>query len=111
MKSGDSLQGYELIEPIAQGGMGTVWKAKHPNLERIVAIKCIRADLLLEPKARRLFVEEVKLLSQLHSPQVLQVLDSGVSEQDEPFMVTEFLNGEDLSQHLDTHGAVDADEA
>ena len=111
MKSGDTLQGYELLEPIAQGGMGTVWKAKHPNLERLVAIKCIRADMLLEPKARQLFIDEVKLLSQLHSPQVVQVIDSGVSEADEPFMVTEFLSGEDLSQHLDVHGAVEPAEA
>ena len=111
MNSGDTLQGYELIEPIAEGGMGTVWKAKHPNLDRLVAIKCIRADLLLEPNARGLFVEEVKHLSQLHSPQVVQVIDSGVSINNEPFMVTEYLNGEDLSEHLDSNGAVAPAEA
>ncbi len=110
MNIGDTLNGYLLLEQIAEGGMGTVWKAKHPNLDRLVAIKCIRPELLREANARTLFLDEVKHLSQLHSPQVVQVIDSGVSDQDEPFMVTEFLTGCDLSEYLDVHGPPPASE-
>lgn len=104
--AGDMLNGYRLIEPIADGGMGSVWKAKHPNLDRMVAIKFIKPEFLSADSVRHLFLEEVRHLSQLRAPQVVQVLDSGLSESNEPFMVTEYLPGIDLGNHLDAQGAL-----
>ncbi len=69
--AGDIINGYRLIESIADGGMGSVWKAKHPNLERLVAIKFIKPELLSADTVRQLFLEEVRHLSQLHAPQVI----------------------------------------
>jgi serine/threonine protein kinase len=107
--AGDIINGYRLIESIADGGMGSVWKAKHPNLERLVAIKFIKPELLSADTVRQLFLEEVRHLSQLHAPQVVQVLDSGLTESNAPFMVTEYLPGVDLATHLDRHGALSPD--
>lgn len=111
IKAGEILNGYRLIEPIADGGMGSVWKAKHPNLERLVAIKFIKPELLAADTVRQLFLEEVRHLSQLRSPQVVQVLDSGLTESQAPFMVTEYLPGVDLATHLKEHGALSAEAA
>ncbi|MGB0646003.1 MAG: protein kinase domain-containing protein [Bradymonadia bacterium] len=102
---GDVLNGYRLLEPIAEGGMGAVWKAKHPNLERWVAIKLIKPELVSTEHVKELFLDEVNHLSRLRSPQIVQVLDSGITEARGPFMVTEYLPGDDLATRLERRGA------
>ena len=100
MKPGQKLGAYELVMPIAEGGMGTIWKARHPHLDRWVAIKQIRTEVANDEQVRQAFIREVKNLSRLHSPQIVQVLDFGFSDLGQPYMVTEFLDGEDLRQRL-----------
>ena len=100
MKPGQIVGGYELVSLIAQGGMGVIWKARHPSLERWVAIKHIRGEVGGDDSIRRAFVQEVKNLSRLHSPQIVHIVDHGFTELGDPFMVTEFLEGEDLGQRL-----------
>ena len=70
MKPGDNIGGYALVNEIASGGMGTVWRAKHPNLDRAVAIKVIRSEGTPGPQMREAFAREAKHLSRLHSPQI-----------------------------------------
>ena len=106
MKTGENIGGYELLERIAQGGMGTIWKARHPHLERLVAIKQIRAEVRNDEMVRDAFLREVKNLSRLHSPQIVQVMDCGITAEGSPYMVTEFLEGEDLRQKLDRESSV-----
>ena len=60
MKPGQIVGGYELVSLIAQGGMGVIWKARHPSLERWVAIKHIRGEVGGDDSIRRAFVQEVK---------------------------------------------------
>jgi serine/threonine protein kinase len=100
MKPGQKIGAYELVMPIAEGGMGTIWKARHPHLDRWVAIKQIRAEVADDEHVRQAFIREVKNLSRLHSPQIVQVLDFGFTEVGQPYMVTEFLDGEDLRHRL-----------
>lgn len=107
---GDVLNGYRLLEPIAEGAMGAVWKAKHPNLERWVAIKLIKPELLDTPHVQGLFLDEINHLSRLRSPQIVQVLDSGINEAHGPFLVTEFLPGDDCATKLGRVGAFPASE-
>ena len=101
MKRGDIISGYELVAQIAEGGMGTIWRARHPHLERQVALKFIRADVRDDSSVREAFVREVKNLSRLHSPHIVQVTDSGFTDDGSPFMVTEYLEGEDLRARLE----------
>ncbi|MEE2786568.1 MAG: serine/threonine-protein kinase [Myxococcota bacterium] len=100
MKAGDIISGYELLDQVAEGGMGTIWRARHPHIERIVAIKFIRADVQHDAEIRSAFHQEVQHLSKLHSPQIVQVTDYGVTDSGAPFMVTEYLHGEDLRTRL-----------
>ena len=101
MKRGDIISGYELVAQIAEGGMGTIWRARHPHLDRQVALKFIRADVRDDSAVRDAFEREVKNLSRLHSPHIVQVTDSGFTHDGSPFMVTEYLDGEDLRTRLE----------
>ena len=111
MDGTERIGGYELIERLAQGGMGTIWKARHPHLERLVAIKQIRAEVREEPSVRDAFVREVRHLSKLHSPHIVQVLDFGFTEDNFPYMVTEYLEGEDLRARLERETSIPVLEA
>ncbi len=101
MSTPQTIGDYVLIEPIAEGGMGTIWKARHPHLDRLVAIKQIRTEVSDEPLIRTAFLREVQHLSKLHSPHIVQVTDCGFTEAGLPYMVTEYLDGEDLRQRLE----------
>ncbi len=108
MKVGQVIGGYELRQRIASGGMGTIWKASHPTLERMVAVKLIRADVQNEPDVQEAFVREARNLSRLHSPHIVQVMDFGFTEKGIPYLVTEFLDGEDLRARLERIGPIPA---
>ncbi len=111
MEPGDLVGNYRLTERLAQGGMGEVWKAEHPTLDRQVAIKLVRAEARDDPNAREAFQREVRNLSLLRGPQILQIADFGFTADGAPFMVTELLEGEDLRARLRREGPVPMREA
>ncbi|MCB9530052.1 MAG: serine/threonine protein kinase [Myxococcales bacterium] len=111
MHSGGFIGPYRLEESIGEGSMGTVWTARHPTLDRKVAIKLIRSEVQSNPRAREAFLREVRALSRLHGPQIVQVMDFGFTDGGDPYMVTEFLEGEDLLARLQRTGPLPAREA
>ena len=87
---------YELLEKIAEGGFGTVYKARDPFIKRLVAIKtCSVAD---EEMARRFF-REAEIAGRFDHPNVTIVHDFGVEDQT-AYLVQEYLTGEDLLQKI-----------
>lgn len=80
--------------------MGSVWKALHLDLRVDVALKFIRPDTHAEKKSVERFRREARLLAQLKSAYIVQVLDFGL-DQDAPYLAMEFLHGEDLGVLLD----------
>jgi serine/threonine protein kinase len=100
IKEGRVIAGkYQLERPLAKGGMGSVWVARHLQLETAVAIKFIEPRLADLPEARGRFEREAKAAAQLQGPHLVQIHDYGV-EDDTPYMVMERLQGEDLSTRL-----------
>jgi serine/threonine protein kinase len=96
-ESGDVLgERYRLEEPIGAGGMGTVWRAHHLELDAPVAVKLIHA---VSPRAIERFKREARAAAKLRSPHVVQVLDHGV-ERGQPYMVMELLEGESLADRI-----------
>ncbi len=94
-----NVGGYEGLELIARGGMGEVYKARHPNLNRTVAIKVLSAYFKDDPGFNRRFAREAKTMAQLRHPNIITIHDFG--DQDGlPFIVMEYLTGETLSQIL-----------
>jgi serine/threonine protein kinase len=87
---------YEVIEEIARGGMGAVYKALHPQFKKIIAIKEVRADLANNPDILKRFEQEVELLAQLPThPNIVTVRDALVWE-DKLYIVMDYIEGETL---------------
>jgi serine/threonine-protein kinase len=91
------LGGYVLLEPLGAGGMGQVFKARHPKLGRYAALKVIRKDFLAHPDAVRRFQREVQAAAQLCHPHVVMAYDAGQSGSTH-FYAMEFVDGIDLAR-------------
>ena len=94
-----SVSGYKNLELIARGGMGEVYKARHPSLNRTVAIKLLSTYFKDDSGFNKRFVREAKTMAQLRHPNIITIHDFG--EQDGlPYIVMEYLTGETLAQIL-----------
>ena len=87
--------------PIGEGGMGRVWLAEHLSLKTDVVVKFMSEDLAEDADAALRFSREAAAAAQVKSPHVVQMLDYGVTENGVPFIVMEYLEGEDLSHRLE----------
>lgn len=90
---------YLLKQKIAGGGMGAIWSAHDPQLQRDVAIKLTTSQRISTEGARLQFEKEAKAIAQFSHPNVVQIHDFGF-DKDEPFIVMELLEGEDLETRL-----------
>ena len=86
---------YEVIEPLGEGGMGAVFRARDTRLEREVAIKVIREDLAVDRDRLQRFIQEAKAASALNHPNIVTVHDIG-TEDGVVFMVMELVTGRPL---------------
>ncbi len=97
----EKLGRYEIVAELGQGAMGTVYKARDPLLDRIVAIKTISLNLpdeeVAEYEAR--FYQEAKAAGQLSHPNIVTIYDIGKSDQ-LAYMAMEYLEGQELRKML-----------
>lgn len=101
---------YQGLELIARGGMGEVYKARHPNLNRLVAIKVLSSFFKDDSNFNKRFAREAKTMAQLRHPNIITIHDYG--EQDGlPFIVMEYLTGETLAQMLEKRERLSVDES
>lgn len=77
--SAPTIEGYEVLELLGEGGMGTVWRAVQAGTKRQVALKVMRDATRWSHKARVRFAREIELASRLEHPNITRVYDSGVS--------------------------------
>jgi len=91
---------YRLVRRISEGAMGAVFEAVQLRLDRRVAVKILHGALAENAEALARFRREVKVLSKLGHPHVVQLLDFGATASNQPYLVTEYLEGEDLQQRL-----------
>lgn len=90
---------FRLERPLAKGGMGSVWVARHLQLDLNVALKFMSADVAKSASGRARFEREAKAAAHLQSPHIVSVLDYGV-DGEIPYMAMELLKGEDLETRL-----------
>ena len=100
---GEVLENYKIIEEIAQGGMGKVYKAIHVSLERIVAIKMIHPNLLSNEKIVKNFYTEAKIQASLNHPNIVTVYDF-FQHDNKHYVVMEYVDGESISKILHHQG-------
>lgn len=91
---------YEIIERIADGGMGSVYKAERVKLGRTVAIKFLHSWSAAHKQSRKRFDVEARAMAQLDHPNCATVIDFGVSNS-VPYVVMEYASGETLRKILD----------
>jgi len=98
---GTVLRGtYEVRNVVDRGGMGIVFEAEQVRLRRKVAIKILPVHLAQEQTALLRFQREAELVSLLQHPHVVQIVDFDTTEEGQPYIVMEFLEGESLELRL-----------
>lgn len=100
---GQQLDTYELVEKLGQGGMGTVWKARHVRLDKMVALKVLPPHLTSDPEMVRRFEREMRAVGKVEHPNVVRAMDArevnGLH-----FLVMEYVEGIDLSKYVKQRG-------
>jgi tRNA A-37 threonylcarbamoyl transferase component Bud32 len=104
-----SLGRYEILGEIARGGMGVIYKARQLDLERVVALKTLRAEEAKRDDAMERFRREAQAIAGLRHPNVVAVHDVGVTE-DIPYFTMEFIEGLPLDRRV-LKGPLDGKEA
>lgn len=92
---------YRLEQRLGRGGMGTVYKATDISLERSVAVKLIREDLITSSEAAERFRREAKAAASFAHPNLVTVYDFGMDSEARVYLVMELLEGTTLRQHLE----------
>ena len=96
---------YTVERVLGQGGMGTVFEARHARLGQRVAIKVLGSELRDYPELVLRFEREARAAGSLTSPHAVRVFDIDLTHDGTPFIVMELLHGEDLAQKLERDGA------
>lgn len=101
----DSCVGrYRLHRVIGEGGMATVWLARHQDsrLPQQVAVKCLRT-LLSTAEWRRRFLREQHILARFNHPNITRLIDAGITDAGMPYIVMEYVCGQPIDVHCDHH--------
>jgi len=102
LEAGTALGPYRVVRKLGAGGMGEVYAALDPRLNREVAIKVLSRDLLRDPESLRRFQQEANAVAALNHTNIVQIFDVGSTETNEPFLVMELLEGESLRVRMDS---------
>ena len=94
---------YEILEVIGSGGMAVVYKAKCHRLNRLVAIKILRPDLMMDDDIRRRFHAEAQAVAMLSSPNIVSVYDVGQYDGAD-YIVMELIEGITLKEYMQKRG-------
>src|SRR6476661_7802355 len=105
---GRTIAHYEVLEMLGQGGMGTVYKARDTQLDRLVALKILTPDKVANTERKLRFVQEAKAASALNHPNIVTIYDIG-SEDGVDFIVMEFVDGRTLDRVVPRGGLKLAD--
>ncbi|MBX3217468.1 MAG: protein kinase [Labilithrix sp.] len=110
LRPGTRLGRYELLVPIARGGMARVWAARQHGqrgFQKLVAIKTILPHLAEEPEFERMFLDEARIASGVHHPNVCEIYELG-DDQRTLYLAMEWVSGDSLSRLLRANGKTEA---
>src|SRR5262245_34243194 len=94
-----TLPGFEILELLGRGGMGTAYRARELHLNRIVAIKVLRSGEFADPEERARFLNEARTLAGLQHPHIVQIFQAGEAH-GRLYLVMECVDGGALDKRL-----------
>jgi len=100
----ENIGGYDLVQPLGEGGVGKVWLVRKPGADRLFVLKLPKGDALAAANETERegivasFTKEAQALAGLYHPNVANIIDRGVAD-GMPYLVLELLIGADLSQY------------
>ena len=98
---------YRIEQLLGRGGMGAVYRARDMRLDRLVALKVVRPELLDDADARRRFKREAQIVARLQHPGIVSIFDFGTLAGGGAYLVMELVRGEDLRRVLQREGRLD----
>jgi eukaryotic-like serine/threonine-protein kinase len=101
---------YELLEKIAEGGMGAIYRGRQRDSGLIVAVKIMPSHMAQNPILLKRFEQEFRAASRLDHPNIVRAIDYGDTG-DQPYLVMEFVEGESLGQKIERDGRMSEAEA
>lgn len=96
MRSGDVFAGFTIEHLLGQGGMGSVYLARHPRLQRQTALKLLNRELFTDREIRARFEREANLVAQLEHPNIVEIYDRGV-EDEQLWISMQYIDGVDAA--------------
>jgi|GEM_PF-5239300 len=102
---------YVLLDRIGQGGMGRVYKAKDPSLDRLVALKMMTSDRMTNPRSVERFKREIRAGAQLEHDHIVRIYDGGTAEDGSLFLVMEYIDGPSVGSLIVERGRIEPRQA
>jgi len=99
-------QRYELLSLLGAGGIGTVFKAKQLDADRLVALKVLHPQIVVDEEFKIRFLREAQALGKLSHPNIVTVYHMGVSQEGLPYLVMELINGRSLRALLNENSSI-----
>jgi serine/threonine protein kinase len=106
----ERLREYQLLEKLGQGGMGTLYKALHSRLKRVVALKVLPPERMHDGAAVARFQREMEAIGRLNHPHIVRATDAGEVDGTH-FLVMDFIEGQTLGQLVQACGPLSVAEA
>ena len=107
---GKLVADYNIIEKIGQGGMGEVYKAVHTKLDQTVAVKVLSSEYSLNPSMRKRFINEARIQAKFSHPNMVNIFNL-IEQDNNVFIVMEYIKGGTLEGHLMQKGVLSQDES
>ncbi|MCP4606692.1 MAG: serine/threonine protein kinase [Proteobacteria bacterium] len=109
---GDYLEGrYRILRHIGEGGMGVVYEAEHVLLKRRCAVKVLHPSEANDDSMIERFKIEARSAANIHHPNIVEVMDFGLTPDNRPFFVMEYLTGRSLADKLESEVRLSENEA
>ncbi|MCO4744562.1 MAG: protein kinase [Proteobacteria bacterium] len=108
---GTVLDKYEVLQKVGEGGMATVYLGRHSTLDRAVAIKVLHPHLSSSTRNRKRFAREARAIEHLRHDNILEIFDYSGNDCHDCYIVTEFVEGQTLSDLMEEVGAMPSEVA
>ncbi len=106
---GNLIRGrYLILNQVGEGAMGSVYKVKHTGFDELRALKVLNPELAGDERVRQRFKQEAYITRKLHHPNAVQVDDIDEAEDGRPFIVMEYIEGQNLHQVMEEQGPLPA---